>query len=141
MKTTKWILTCTLAVSMTAATSWARKDAPEESTCKHSEELDMLVDLAEMDLLTDMLDSLLREEEDADSNSIADSQTPESGFYCIPGMDMSIPGGGFGMGGFGGVVFPIMAGYNGMGGFGTMGGFSGYPMMGGFGGTGGSCGF
>ena len=81
MKTTKWILTCVLAVSVTAATIWAQKDAPE-NTGKHSEELDMLVDLAEMELLADMLESLLREEEKADSNSIADSQIPENGFCC-----------------------------------------------------------
>ena len=133
MKTTKWILTCVLAVSMTAATIWAQKDASEH-TDRHSEELDMLVDLAEMDLLADMLESLLREEENADSNSIADSQMPESNLASMPGMDIGIYGGGFGMGsmdGFGG--FPIMVGFNGMGGFGTMGGFVGYPMMGGFG--------
>ena len=133
MKTTKWILTCVLAVSMTAATIWAQKDA-SENTDRHSEELDMLVDLAEMDLLADMLESLLREEENADSNSIADSQMPESNLASMPGMDIGIYGGGFGMGsmdGFGG--FPIMVGFNGMGGFGTMGGFVGYPMMGGFG--------
>ena len=141
MKTTKWILTCVLAVSMTAATIWAQKDAPE-NTGKHSEELDMLVDLAEMELLADMLESLLREEEKADSNSIADSQIPENDFCCIPAMDMGVPGGGFGMGGTGGFgVLPIMVGFNGMGGLGTMGGFSGYPMMGGFDGMGGFCGF
>ena len=61
MKTTKWILACALAVSMTAATIWAQKDAYKD-TGKSSTELDMLVDLAEMDLLADMLESLLREE-------------------------------------------------------------------------------
>ena len=133
MKITKWILTCTLAVSMTAATIWAQKGVPD-STSKQSAELDMLVDLAEMDLLADMLESLLRDEENADSNSIADYQMPESNLASMPGMDIGIYGGGFGMGsmdGFGG--FPIMVGFNGMGGFGTMGGFVGYPMMGGFG--------
>ena len=131
MKTTKWILTCALAVSMTAATIWAQKDAPE-NTSRHSEELDMLVDLAELDLLADMLESLLREEENDDSQSIADAQIPEGGFCCIPEMDM----GNMWSGGF-----PIMVGFNGMGGFGNMNGFSGYPMMDGFGGMGGFCGF
>ena len=139
MKTTKWILTCALAVSMTAATIWAQKDAPENIS-EQSAELDMLVDLAEMDLLADMLDSLLREEENADSSSIADSQIPENAFFCIPGMDTGIPDGGFGVGNMGG-VFPVMVGFNGMGGLGTMGGFGGYPMMGGFCGIGGLCGF
>ena len=133
MKTTKWILTCVLAVSMTAATIWAQKDAPE-NTDRHSEEMDMLVDLAELDLLADMLESLLREEENADSNSIADSQMPDSNLASMPGMDIGIYGGGFGMGsmdGFGG--FPIMVDFNGKDGFGYMGGCVGYPIMGGFG--------
>ena len=141
MKTTQWILTCALAVFMTAATIWAQKDVPE-NTCKHSEEMDMLVDLAELDLLADMLESLLREEENADSNSISDFQMPESSFANMPGMDNDIYGSEFGMdnmGGFSG--FPIMAGFNGMNGFGNMGVFSGYPMMGGFGGMGVFCGF
>ena len=141
MKITKWILTCTLAVSMTAATIWAQKGVPD-STIKQSVELDMLVDIAEMDLLADMLESLLREEENADSNSISDFQMPESCFASMPGMDNDIYGSGFGvddMGGFGG--FPIMVGFNGMNGFGNMGVFSGYPMMGGFGGMGVFCGF
>ena len=141
MKITKWILTCTLAVSMTAATIWAQKGVPD-STSKQSVELDMLVDIAEMDLLADMLESLLREEENADSSSISDFQMPESCFASMPGMDNDIYGSGFGMddmGGFGG--FPIMVGFNGMNGFGNMGGFSGYPMMGGFGGMGVFCGF
>ena len=141
MKITKWILTCTLAVSMTAATIWAQKGVPD-STSKQSVELDMLVDIAEMDLLADMLESLLREEENADSSSISDFQMPESSFANMPGMDNDIYGSGFGvddMGGFGG--FPIMVGFNGMNGFGNMGGFSGYPMMGGFGGMGVFCGF
>ena len=132
MKITKWILTCTLAVSMTAATIWAQKGVPD-STIKQSVELDMLVDIAEMDLLADMLESLLREEENADSSSISDFQMPESCFASMPGMDIDI------MGGFGGL--PIMVGFNGMNGFGNMGGFSGYPMMGGFGGMGVFCGF
>ena len=132
MKIAKLILTCTLAVSMTAATIWAQKGVPD-STIKQSVELDMLVDIAEMDLLADMLESLLREEENADSNSISDFQMPESCFASMPGMDNDI------MGGFGG--FPIMVGFNGMNGFGNMGGFSGYPMMGGFGGMGVFCGF
>ena len=140
MKTTKWILTCVLAVSMTAATIWAQKDVPE-NTCKHSEELDMLVDLAELDLLADMLKSLLREEENADSDSIADSQMPGNDLACTPEMSFDIYGGGFGMGSMGGFgVVPIMVGFNG-GGFGNVGGFSGYPVMGGFGGMGGFCGF
>lgn len=133
MKTTKWILTCVLAVSMTAATIWAQKDAPE-NTDRHSEEMDMLVDLAELDLLADMLKSLLREEENADSNSIADSQMPDSNLASMPGMDIGIYGGGFGMGsmdGFGG--FPIMVDFNGKDGFCYMGGCVGYPIMGGFG--------
>jgi len=141
MKTTKWILTCALAVSMTAATIWAQQDEPGKMG-KRSAELDMLVDLAEMDLLTDMLESLLREEENDDSKSIADSPMPESGFGGIPGMDMGIHGGGFAMcnmGGFSG--FPIMAGFGGMGGFHDMGGFSVYPMTVGFGGMGVFCGF
>ena len=141
MKIAKLILTCTLAVSMTAATIWAQKGVPD-STSKQSVELDMLVDIAEMDLLADMLESLLREEENADSNSISDFQMPESCFASMPGMDNDIYGSGFGMdnmGGFGG--FPIMVGFNGMNGFGNMGGFSGYPMMGGFGGMGVFCGF
>ena len=141
MKITKWILTCTLAVSMTAATIWAQKGVPD-STSKQSVELDMLVDIAEMDLLADMLESLLREEENADSNSISDFQMSESSFANMPGMDNDIYGSGFGMddmGGFGG--FPIMVGFNGMNGFGNMGVFSGYPMMGGFGGMGVFCGF
>ena len=142
MKMTKWILTCALAVSMTAATIRAQKKDAPENTDRHSEEMDMLVDLAELDLLADMLGSFLREEEIDDSTSIADSQMPENGFYCIPGMDMGTPGGGFGMGSTGGFgVVPIMAGFNGMGGFGTGNGFSGYPIMGGFGGMGGYCGF
>ena len=132
MKITKWILTCTLAVSMTAATIWAQKGVPD-STSKQSVELDMLVDIAEMDLLDDMLESLLREEENADSNSISDFQMPESSFASMPGMDIDI------MGGFGGL--PIMVGFNGMNGFGNTGGFGGYPMMGGFGGMGVFCGF
>ena len=132
MKIAKLILTCTLAVSMTAATIWAQKGVPD-STIKQSVELDMLVDIAEMDLLADMLESLLREEENADSNSISDFQMPESCFASMPGMDIDI------MGGFGGL--PIMVGFNGMNGFGNMGGFSGYPMMGGFGGMGVFCGF
>ena len=141
MKIAKLILTCTLAVSMTAATIWAQKGVPD-STSKQSVELDMLVDIAEMDLLADMLESLLREEENADSNSISDFQMPESCFASMPGMDNDIYGSGFGMddmGGFGG--FPIMVGFNGMNGFGNMGVFSGYPMMGGFGGMGVFCGF
>ena len=132
MKIAKLILTCTLAVSMTAATIWAQKGVPD-STSKQSVELDMLVDIAEMDLLADMLESLLREEENAGSNAIADTQMPESSFASMPGMDIDI------MGGFGGL--PIMVGFNGMNGFGNMGGFSGYPMMGGFGGMGVFCGF
>ena len=131
MKTTKRILTCALAAFMTATTIWAQKDTPE-TISGHSEELDMLVDLAELDLISDMLESLLREEENADSSSIADSQTPENGLACMPGMDLGMPGGGFG-------GFPIMVGFSGMGGFGAMGGFSGYP--GGFGCMGGFCGF
>ena len=141
MKITKWILTCTLAVSMTAATIWAQKGVPD-STIKQSVELDMLVDIAEMDLLADMLESLLREEENADSNSISDFQMPESCFASMPGMDNDIYGNEFGMdnmGGFGGL--PIMVGFNGMNGFGNTGGFGGYPMMGGFGGMGVFCGF
>jgi len=141
MKTTKWFLACVLAVSMTAATIWAQKDAPE-TTDRHSEELDMLVDLTELDLLTDMLESFLREEENDDSQSIADAQILEGGFCCIPEMDVGIPGGGFGMGGTGGFgVVPIMVGFNGMGSFGNMNGFSSCPVMGGFGGMGGFCGF
>ena len=132
MKITKWILTCTLAVSMTAATIWAQKGVPD-STSKQSVELDMLVDIAEMDLLADMLESLLREEENADSSSISDFQMPESCFASMPGMDIDM------MGGFGGL--PIMVGFNGMNGFGNTGGFGGYPMMGGFGGMGVFCGF
>ena len=132
MKIAKLILTCTLAVSMTAATIWAQKGVPD-STSKQSVELDMLVDIAEMDLLADMLESLLREEENADSNSISDFQMPESCFDSMPGMDNDI------MGGFG--WLPIMVGFNDMNGFGNMGGFSGYPMMGGFGGMGVFCGF
>ncbi len=101
----------------------------------------MLVDLAEMDLLSDMLESLLREEENADSNSIADSLMQESSFASMPGMDIDIYGdvGMDNMGGFGG--FPIMVGFNGMNGFGNMDGFGGCPMMGGFGGMGVFCGF
>ena len=64
MKTKKLILLCALAISMTAATIWAQKGVPD-STSKQSAELDMLVDIAEMDLLADMLESLLREEENA----------------------------------------------------------------------------
>lgn len=140
MKTTKWILTCALAVSMTAATIWAQKDAHRD-TGKSSTELDMLVDLAEMDLLADMLESLLREVENADSNSIADSQIPGNDLACMPEMSFDIYGGGFDMDSMSGGCYPIMVGFNGMGGFGHMGGFSGYPMMGGFGGMGGFCGF
>ena len=140
MKTTKWILSCALAVSMTAATIWAQKDAHKD-TGKSSTELDMLVDLAEMDLLADMLESLLREEENAESNSIADSPILESGLACMPGMSIDIYGGGFGMDSMSGGCYPIMVGFNGMGGFGHMGGFSGYPMMGEFGGISGFCGF
>ena len=134
MKTTKWILTCVLAASMTAATICAQKDAPEDMDIR-SAELDQLVDLAEMDLLADMIESLLREEENADSNSVADSRMPEGGPVGVPGMNIDYYGGGFGMGnmgGFGG--FPMMDGFGGMGGFGDMGGFGGFPMMGGFGG-------
>ena len=132
MKTAKWILTCALAIFTTAATIWAQKGVPD-STSKQSVELDMLVDIAEMDLLADMLESLLREEENADSNSISDFQMPESSFASMPGMDIDI------MGGFGGL--PIMVGFNGMNGFGNTGGFGGYPMMGGFCGMGVFCGF
>ena len=141
MKATKKILTCVFAVSMTAATIWAQKAVPD-STSRQSAELDMLVDLAEMDLLADMLESLLREEENEGSKFIADSPMSESGIGSMPGTDIDICGGGFGMGnmgGFGG--FPIMVSFSGMSGFGDMGGFSGYPMMGGFGGLGGFCGF
>ena len=134
MKTTKWILTYALAVSMTAATIWAQKDAHKD-TGKSSTELDMLVDLVEMDLLADMLESLLREEENAESNSIADFQMPGNDLACMPEMSFDIYGGGFGG------WYPIMVGFNGMGGFGNMGGFNGYPMMGGFGGISGFCGF
>ena len=140
MKTTKWILTCALAVSMTAATIWAQKDAHKD-TGKSSTELDMLVDLAEMDLLADMLESLLREEENADSNSIADFQIPGNDLACMPEMSFDIYGGGFGMDSMSGGCYPIMVGFNGMGGFGHMGGFSGYPMMVGFDGISGFCGF
>ena len=132
MKIAKLILPCVLAIFTTAATIWAQKGVPD-STSKQSVELDMLVDIAEMDLLADMLESLLREEENAGSNAIADTQMPESSFASMPGMDIDI------MGGFGGL--PIMVGFNGMNGFGNMGGFSGYPMMGGFGGMGVFCGF
>ena len=141
MKIAKLILTCTLAVSMTAATIWAQKGVPD-STIKQSVELDMLVDIAEMDLLADMLESLLREEENAGSNAIADTQMPESSFASMPGMDIDIYGSEFGMNNMGGFSgFPIMVGFNGMNGFGNMGVFSGYPMMGGFGGMGVFCGF
>ena len=132
MKIAKLILPCALAIFTTTATIWAQKGVPD-STSKQSVELDMLVDIAEMDLLADMLESLLREEENAGSNAIADTQMPESSFASMPGMDIDI------MGGFGGL--PIMVGFNGMNGFGNMGGFSGYPMMGGFGGMGVFCGF
>ena len=132
MKIAKLILPCALAIFTTTATIWAQKGVPD-STSKQSVELDMLVDIAEMDLLADMLESLLREEENADSSSISDFQMPESCFASMPGMDIDI------MGGFGGL--PIMVGFNGMNGFGNMGGFSGYPMMGGFGGMGVFCGF
>ena len=141
MKTTKMILLCALAISLTAATIWAQKAVPD-STSRQSAELDMLVDLAEMDLLTDMLESLLREEENAGSKSIADSRMPESSFASIPEMDFAIYESGFTMGnmcGFGG--FPIMVGFNSMNGFVNMDGFGGYPMMGGFGGMGVFCGF
>ena len=140
MKTTKWILACALAVSMTAATIWAQKDAYKD-TGKSSTELDMLVDLAEMDLLADMLESLLREEENAESNSIADFQIPGNELACMPEMSFDIYGGGFGMDSMSGGCNPIMVGFNEMGGFGNMGGFSGYPMMGGFGSMDGFCGF
>ena len=130
MKTTKWILTCALAVSMTAATIWAQKDAHKD-TGKSSTELDMLVDLAEMDLLADMLESLLREEENADSNSIADFQIPGNDLACMPEMSFDIYGGGFGMDSMSGGCYPIMVGFNGMGGFG-----GGAGGMGGFGGGG-----
>ena len=66
MKTTKWILACVLVVSMTAATIWAQKDATKDAPqdiINHSEEIEQLVDIAELDLLTDMIESLLREEE------------------------------------------------------------------------------
>ena len=132
MKIAKLILPCALAIFTTAATIWAQKGVPD-STSKQSVELDMLVDIAEMDLLADMLESLLREEENAGSNAIADTQMPESSFASMPGMDIDI------MGGFGGL--PIMVGFNGMNGFGNTGGFGGYPMMGGFGGMGVFCGF
>ena len=117
MKTTKWILMCVCAASMTAATIWAQKDTSERIG-KHSEELEQLVDMAEMDLLADMVDSLLREVPDVDNRPVDGPQMPESGFCSMPGMDMGILGGGFAMGnmgGFGG--FPIMAGFGGMGGF------------------------
>lgn len=140
MKTTKWILTCALAVSMTAATIWAQKDALKD-TGRSSVEQDMLVDLAELDLLSDMLESLLREEDNADSNSIADYQIPGNDLACMPEMSIDIYGGGFGMDSMSGGCYPIMVGFNGMGGFGNMGGFSSYPMMGGFGGMGGFCRF
>ena len=135
MKTTKWILTCALAVTMTAAAIWAQKAEPDNMSGQ-SAELDMLVDLAEMDLLADMLESLLQDEENADGSFIADSRIPESGLADIPGMDIDIYGSEFAMGnmrGFDG--FPIMAGYGGMN------GFSGCPMMGGFDYMGGFCGF
>ena len=96
MKMTKWILTCALAVSMTAATIRAQKKDAPENTDRHSEELDMLVDLAELDLLADMLESLLREDENAESNPIADFQMPEDGLAGMPGMGIDICGGGFG---------------------------------------------
>ena len=126
MKTTKWILACALAVFMTAAAIRAQKAEPD-SMSMQSAELDALVDLAEMDLLSDMLESLLREEENEGGKSNADFQMPESGLACMPGMNMDIYGGEFGMDGFGG--FPIMAG------------FGGFPIMAGFGGMGCFCGF
>ena len=140
MKTTKLILACALAVFMTAAAIRAQKAEPD-SMSMQSAELDALVDLAEMDLLSDMLESLLREEENEGGKSNADFQMPESGLACMPEMSFDIYGGGFGMGSTGGFgVVPIMVGFNG-GGFGNVGGFSGYPVMGGFGGMGGFCGF
>ena len=142
MKTTKWILSCVLAVSMTAATIWAQRAVPD-SMNNQSAELDMLVDIAEMDLLADMLDSLLREAEKADSKSIADSQMPEICPDGMSGMSIDIYGGGFGMGDMGCFSgFPIMAGFGGgAGGFGDMSVFSGYPMICGFVGMGEFCGF
>ena len=140
MKTTKWILTCALAVSMTAATIWAQKDV-QKDTGKSPAELDMLVDIAEMDLLVDMLESLLREEENAEGESIADSQMPENCFDSMPEMSIDIYGGGFDMGNMSGGGFPIMVGFSGMNGLGNMGCFSGYQMMGGFGSMGCFCGF
>ena len=132
MKTTKWILACALAVFMTAATIRAQKAAPD-SMSRQSAELDMLVDLAEMELLADMLESLLREEENADSNSIADSG--------MPGTGIDIYGGGFRMGGMGGGSYPVMADFSCMGDFGNMGCFNGFPIMTGYGGMSGFCGF
>lgn len=130
MKTTKWILACVLAASMTAATIWAQKDAAKDAhqdIIKHSEEIEQLVDIAELDLLTDMIESLLREEENDDSKSFANSQIPENSLVFMPGIEFSTFGVGF-------CGFTVMAGLGTMNGFGEMG-------MGGFGGMGGFYGF
>ena len=141
MKTTKWILTCALAAAMSATTIRAQKDVPENMGGR-SEELEQLVDIAEMDLLADMLDSLLREEATDDCRSFADSQMPESGLFRMPGIDMGIHGDGFAIGNMGGFgVFPIMGGFGNGFGFGDMSGFCGFPMMAGYGGMVGFCGF
>ena len=97
---------------------------PPNNTNNLSSELDQLVDLAELELLSDTAKSLLKEED----NSNTSFQTQESIFIAIAGMNM---------GGFGSMP-PMGGGQDGMPDFGaTSGGMGGLPAMGDMGGFGG----
>ncbi len=97
---------------------------PPNNTNNLSSELDQLVDLAELELLSDTAKSLLKEED----NSNTSFQTQESIFIAIAGMNM---------GGFGSMP-PMGGGQDGMPDFGaTSGGMGGLPAMGEMGGFGG----
>ena len=114
MKMTKWILPCVLAISMTAATLSAQHTAPV-GPGGSSAELEQLVDIAELDLLADMVGALLQDEDDSDGTPSGEPQTPESGFRGTPGTDWTGFYASFAMCGFGG--FPTTVGFGGMVGF------------------------
>ena len=147
MKTTKMFLTGTLATIMTA-TALAAQENPSNNTGNISSELDQLVDIAELELLSDTAKSLLKEDAKEESNSNTSFQTQESSYIAIAGMNMGgfgggmggmPPMGGFDMGGFGGFGgMPPMGGEGGMPDFGAMfgGGMGGMPAMGDMGGFG-----
>ena len=130
MRTTMF-LSGTLVAIMTMTAPGAQ-ETTSNSTDKISSELDQLVDMAELELLSDAAKSLLKEDAKEEDDSNTSFQTQESNFDSMPGMNM----GGFG--GFGGGMPPMGGGMGGFGGMpvGDMGGFGGMPM-GGFGGFGG----